>query len=83
METTMKLVKVTWKDIVADLHTDEDIVPCESWSVGWIQEDNDEYLRLYTGFYEDGIELADKIVIPKGCIVKIDNLKVTKDFFDD
>ena len=63
--------------------SEEDIVPCESWSVGWIQEDTDEYLRLYTGFYEDGIELADKIVIPKGCIVKIDNLKVTSDFFDD
>ena len=55
----MKLVKVTWKDIVADLHTEEDIVPCESWSVGWVQEDTDEYFRLFTGFYEDGIELAD------------------------
>ena len=83
MKTTMKLVKITWKDIVADLHTDEQIFPCESWSVGWVQEDNDEYVRLYTCFYEDGIELADKIVIPKGCIIKIENLVVDGRYFKE
>ena len=76
----MKLVKVTWSDIVADLHTEDNIKPCESYSVGWVETHNKKFIRLYTSYYKDGIKLADKIVIPIGCIISIENLKVDKGF---
>ena len=73
----MRLVQVTWLDIVADLHSEEDIVPVKSYSVGWIEEQNNQYIRLLTCFYEeDGCDLADKIVIPMGCVLYINDLIV-------
>jgi hypothetical protein len=43
-----------------------------SWlSVGWIDTHTKKYLRLFTTKYKDAIELADKIVIPVGCIKDI------------
>ena len=78
----MKLVKVTWSDIVADLHTEDNIKPCESYSVGWVETHNEKFIRLYTSYYEDGIKLADKIVIPNGCIINIENLKIDGNYIN-
>ena len=75
----MRLVKVTCLDIVADLHSEEKIVPVKSYTVGWIEEQNYEYIRLYTSYYKDGCDLADQIVIPMGCVVKIKDLVVDGD----
>ena len=72
----MRLVKVTWLDIVADLHTEDKIVPVRSYSVGWIQKLNKDFIRLHTSYYEDTCELADKIVIPMGCVLDIEDLIV-------
>lgn len=70
----MKLVKVTWYDITAQLHTEENIMPVKAYSVGWIESNTKKYLRLFTSYYEDGCSLKDKIVIPKGCIDKVEEL---------
>ena len=76
----MRLVKVTWLDIVADLHSEENIEPVESYSVGWVEEHNDRYIRLLTCYYEEeGCDLTDKIAIPIGCIKKIENLLLDGD----
>jgi|TARA_R100000479_G_scaffold119255_1_gene60969 hypothetical protein len=61
-------VLVEWEDIVADLHTEEDIMPCQAQTVGWIESFTDKYIRLVTTKYLDGCVLADKIVIPMGCV---------------
>jgi len=65
-------VYVEWWDIVADLHTEDNIEPALAQSVGWIDTHTKKYLRLFTTKYKDTIELADKIVIPVGCIKDIE-----------
>jgi hypothetical protein len=67
-------VYVEWWDIVADLHTENDIEPAVAQSVGWIDSYTKKYLRLFTTKYKDTIQLADKIVIPVGCIKSIQEI---------
>lgn len=64
-------VLVDWLDIVADLHTEDNIKPCKAQSVGWIESITTKYIRLTTSRYLDSCELADKIVIPIGCVEDI------------
>lgn len=73
----MKLVRVIWEDIVADLHTEDDIMPVKAVSVGFLEKKTSKYIRLYTTKYEEKnfSKLADKIVIPKGCIISIEELQ--------
>ncbi len=67
-------VYVEWWDIVADLHTEDDIEPAVAQSVGWIDSYTKKYLRLFTTKYKNTIQLADKIVIPVGCIKSIEEI---------
>ena len=67
-------VCVVWMDIVADLHSTNLIVPAEASVCGWVEEYNKEYIRIVTCGYEKDKELADRIVIPRGCIVKIEEV---------
>jgi len=64
-------VLVEWEDIVADLHTENEIEPCAAESVGWIDTLTKRFIRLTTSRYLDGSVLADKIVIPIGCVKNI------------
>ena len=70
-------VLVTWEDIQAELHTDNEIEPVKAETVGWIDNSSKTWIRLVTSRYysEQGFDsLADKIVIPKGCILKIEEI---------
>lgn len=69
-----KRVLVCWYDIVADLHTEDDIEPVSALSVGWVDSHTKKYLRLFTTKYEGDIKTADKIVIPCGCIESIEEI---------
>jgi len=67
-------VLVEWVDITAALHTEEDIEPVLAQSVGWIDCNNKNWLRLVNSRYKEDkkfSKLADKIVIPKGCIKSV------------
>ena len=64
-------VFIEWVDIVADVHTEDDIVPCEAETVGWVDAQSPTWIRVLTSRYLDGCNLADKIVIPKGCIKNV------------
>jgi len=68
------LVKVTWLDIMAELHTEDEIEPVTAETVGWIDCNNKRWIRIVTTHYLENRKfsrLADKIVIPKGCIIKV------------
>jgi sporulation protein YlmC with PRC-barrel domain len=61
-------VIVEWEDIVADLHSEDEIEPCAAESVGWIESLTKRYIRLTTSRYLDDNKTADRIVIPIGCV---------------
>tara|TARA_R100000278_G_C5477184_1_gene166894 strand:+ start:504 stop:737 length:234 start_codon:yes stop_codon:yes gene_type:complete len=65
-----KRVEVEWLDITADINTDAAIEPEHSFTVGWIEFENKIYIRLLTSKYKS-LDIADKIAIPKGCIISI------------
>lgn len=62
------LVLIDWIDITAALHTDEEILPTNAQTVGWVQASTKQWVRLVTTKYLDGSDLTDQIVIPKGVI---------------
>ena len=62
---------VEWEDIVADLRSEDEIEPCKAESVGWIESLTKKYIRLITSRYLDGSKVADRIVIPIGCITDV------------
>lgn len=72
------LVLVTWEDITASLHSEEDLLPAPAEAVGWVESDTKKYLRLITCRYLDDRKLADRICIPTGCVVKKEILCVKK-----
>jgi|TARA_R100000482_G_scaffold35972_1_gene12091 hypothetical protein len=65
------LVLIKWVDIVADLHSEECIEPALAESVGWVESKTKKYIRLLTSRYKDDTKLADRIVIPMGCVEEI------------
>jgi len=70
-------VLITWEDIQAILHSEDDIEPALAETVGWVDNSSNTWIRLVTSRYyaEQGFDkLADKIVIPKGCILKIEEI---------
>ena len=67
-------VLVSWLDICADLHSEELIEPAEAETVGWVESFTKKYVRIITSRYKDDRKLADRIVIPRGCIVKIEEV---------
>ena len=64
-------VLVKWVYIVADLHSEKKIVPCQAETMGFVESKTKKYLRIVTTRYIDDEELADRIVIPAGCIEEI------------
>tara|TARA_R100001163_G_C4963826_1_gene126539 strand:- start:379 stop:537 length:159 start_codon:yes stop_codon:yes gene_type:complete len=48
----------------------------ESYTAGWIDKQNKDYIRILTGYYKDECDLTDQIVIPMGCVTKIEDLIV-------
>jgi hypothetical protein len=68
------LVYVRWRDISADLHTDERIEPIVAECVGWIERSNKKELVLTYCRYPKGCKLRDGIAIPKGCVDVIEKL---------
>ena len=69
-------VLVRWVDIQTASHSEEDIEPIEAETVGWIESDTRAFLRVRTSRYthSDFRKLADKIVIPKGCITSVEEI---------
>ena len=67
-------VCVTWHDITASLHSEDAIEPAKAEVCGWIESNTKKYLRIVTCRYFDDKKLADRIVIPKGCIEKVDEI---------
>ena len=65
-------VLVEWLDIVADLHSETRIEPSKSQSVGWVESYTKKYIRLVTSRYLNDKDLADRIVIPTGCVENIE-----------
>jgi hypothetical protein len=64
-------VYVLWEDIQASLHSEDEIEPVEAEVCGWVESDTKKYLRIVTCRYLDGGLLADRIVIPKGCVTNV------------
>jgi|TARA_R100000353_G_scaffold125475_1_gene89129 hypothetical protein len=67
-------VLVEWEDIVADLHSEDEIEPCKAESVGWVESWTKRYIRLITCRYLDGSKTADRIVIPIGCVKNVEKI---------
>lgn len=67
-------VCVTWEDITASLHSEDQIVPAKAEVCGWVESNTAKYLRVITCRYMDGSKLADRIVIPKGCVTKVEEI---------
>ena len=70
-------VLITWEDIQAILHSEDDIEAALAETVGWVDNSSNTWIRLVTSRYyaEQGFDkLADKIVIPKGCILNIEEI---------
>tara|TARA_R100001510_G_C7624846_1_gene184911 strand:+ start:255 stop:488 length:234 start_codon:yes stop_codon:yes gene_type:complete len=67
-------VLVEWEDIVADLHSEDEIEPAKAQSVGWIESKTKRYIRLTTSKYLDKSKVADRIVIPMGCVNNIEKI---------
>jgi hypothetical protein len=67
-------------DIRTDLGTDENPIPLISYNVGVVDEVNRWWVRLKSGWYEDKeFPERDTIVIPRGCITKIERLESVSD----
>ena len=64
-------VLVECEDIVADLHSEDMIEPCKAESLGWIESLTKRYIRLTTCRYLDESKVADRIVIPIGCVKNV------------
>lgn len=64
-------VLVEWEDIVADLHSEDEIEPIAAESVGWIESLTKRFIRLTTSRYLDESKTADRIVIPMGCVKNV------------
>jgi hypothetical protein len=70
-------VCVKWLDIKAALHTDEQILPAHAITLGWVDASNPTWIRISTTKYVGELdELSDKIVIPRGCIENIKQIKL-------
>ena len=69
-----KRVYVRWLDISADLHTEEQCNPIEAECMGWVVRDTKKVLELAYCRYVKGCELADKIAIPRGCVIAIEEV---------
>ena len=67
-------VLVTWLDICADLHSTELIEPAEAETLGWVESFTKKFVRIITSRYKDDRKLADRIVIPRGCIESIEEV---------
>jgi len=63
-------------DIRTDLSTEDNPEPLVSINVGCVDEVNRWWVRLKSGWYEDKeFPGRDTIVIPRGCITKIERLE--------
>jgi len=71
---TNKEVKITWLDIIVDVNTQDNIEPYTCTTFGYVEFQNDIYIRVLTSKYER-LDIADKIAIPIGCICKIEEIK--------
>ena len=65
-------VCVYWRDIMADLHSETEIEPAPAEVCGWIETIGPKYIRIVTCRYMDDDKTADRIVIPRGCVDKIE-----------
>lgn len=75
----MCMVRVEWRDIVADLNTDQVPLPAVAYSLGFVEEFTDEYICLSTCVFKDDFPngYGDKITIPLGVVDKIIILEKT------
>lgn len=65
-------VFVEWEDIQASLHDEDLIEPAKAEVCGWIEIIGPKYLRIVTCRYIDDRRLADRIVLPRGCVTSIE-----------
>jgi hypothetical protein len=69
-----KRVYVEYEDITADLHSDKDLDVVIAEVCGWVLSDTKKHLKLTTCRYKDGCDHKDRMSIPKGCVVKMEEI---------
>jgi hypothetical protein len=82
MAYSMKKVEIKWTDIIHEggFHTQQeldDFMDEKSMTVtqiGYLYEDDGEYLILLDSYFEDKSQFGTIHVIPKGCIKQITEL---------
>lgn len=67
-------VYVEYHDITADLHSEKELDCVVAQVCGWILSDTKLFLKLTTCRYKDGCECKDRMSIPKGCIIKMEEI---------
>lgn len=75
----LRLVYVKWRDIVATAGWEpaSEVDPIEVLSVGWLESDDGETVKIGSTLGEDGLPYGIT-ALPKGCILEVtDVLPVT------
>ena len=75
-----KIVKVEWKDAFETngwSYELEEMVPADCTTIGYLVQDCETYITIVSSSADCGV--CNCMTIPKGCIVKITNLKESDD----
>jgi hypothetical protein len=67
-------VYVQWEDITASLHSEEDLQTAVAEVCGWIISDTKRYLKIATCRYTEGCDCKDRMTLPKGTILKVEEI---------
>ena len=71
-ESDLRLVYVKWRDITATAGWEpaSEVDPIEVLSVGWLESDDGETVKIGSTLGEDGLPYGIT-ALPKGCILEI------------
>ena len=67
-------VYVEFDDITADLHSDKELNCVTAEVCGWVLSYTKRFLKLTTCRYKDGCDYKDRMSIPTGCVVKMEEI---------
>ena len=73
--------KITWADITgdsghADLHTALGFVPSIMVTHGYLLNKDEKNIRTFASYEVDSELFSDRNVFPKGCIIKMERIKI-------
>jgi len=77
----LDMARVSWVDASSSTRWDDpDVEPIDVVSVGWLQEENDEFVRLIENmqYCDEGVLWSLQMAIPKSYITRIEYLQVKK-----